>query len=233
MVKKILLSGLLTALFSSTFAMQVVPVKNNAQVKAKIANGDFTRIFVKGDRISDVKGIAGQFNYRLDRKAGQIYIAPTEKYKDQPFNVFLTTENGKNYQMLLLPIPIPADAIELKPPVFKSHVAKIWERETAYVNALTTLIRDMMRGNSPEGYSVNRVKNPTVQRLGSVATLRLVEIYSGDHLRGTVYVIHNLINKPIRLADAQLYRPGARAIALQDEVIPAHGQSRLFMVVSQ
>ena len=81
MLKKVLSISLIASLAfvglfifkAEAFATQVVPIKNNSLARVKISDHDYTRIFVEGDRISDVKGVAGQYNLRRDSRQGDIY----------------------------------------------------------------------------------------------------------------------------------------------------------------
>ncbi len=232
MIKRWIVSSLLLSLTVPAWAIQLVPIHNNGQAKVNIAAAEFTRIFVNGDRINDVKGVSGQYRLQANKISGQIFIAPSEQHKQSPMTIFITTEHGRTYQLRLLPKPIPADSIELDPPMIKSPQAKSWEEGSAYLHALTTLLVDMYRDHAPEGYSVKSIRQSSHQWLGNVANVTLLKMYVGDHLRGNVYVVKNVMTTPLTLTEQQVYRAGARLVALQQHVIPALGSTKLFMVMS-
>lgn len=216
-----------------SFAAEIVQVQNNASAKVTISNHDFTRIFIPGDRISNVKGVEGQYNLHKDSTSGDIYIAPTEKYQNKPFNVFLSTENGKNYQLTLLPKKVPAESVELFAPGNANPQAVAWEASSSYIQSISALMKDMYNDDTPDGYNYLRVSNAKPAPLGDIATVTLVQSYYGDHLKGNVYLVKNITKQDIRLSESQLYKNGSRAIALEDQVIPVGGETRLFMVVNK
>ena len=63
---------LLFVFFSSvSYGMQIIEVGDNERMSAKISSSNLTRIFIDGDRISEVKGNAGEYLLNTDNKKGR------------------------------------------------------------------------------------------------------------------------------------------------------------------
>lgn len=227
---KILVGTLLLGLVSSSFAVQSFNVDNNSKVTLKISNADYNRIFVAGDRISDVNGVKGQYNLKVDNKQGQIYISPSQTNQTTPFNIFITTESGNNYQLQLIPLPMPAATVELKPLLLKNPAAKAWEENSPYKTAIIKLQTAMYNYTPLAGYSIRVIKKCRTKPLGDIAAIKLQIMYIGDHLRGNLYEITNRTSHTLRLRETQLYRPNALAIGLETRYVEPHGKTRLFVI---
>lgn len=221
----------LSLLTTTAFALQTKVVSDNQMVTATVSEKDKTRIFVSGDRISSIHGTPNAYVYKNDDVNGQVYLMPTVAYQKQPFSLFITTENGKNYSLKLNPVDQAADSIMLKPNIDHSE-AKHWESASGYNQAVVELIRYMVNGVSPEGYGVNQSNNAKPFFLGSIATLNLKTTYNGVYFKGEIYELHNLTNKPITVTETEFYRPETRAITLEQHTIPPHGTTTLYGVMS-
>ena len=115
MAKTVFLILLQLIFLPPAIALQVHTAGNHQTVKARIAAADLTRIFVAGDRIETVRGLAASFFMTRDEKAGAIFIRPQPLFQHRSFSLFLATEHGLDYTLHLEPVMMAADNIELKP----------------------------------------------------------------------------------------------------------------------
>src|SRR5574338_1635389 len=116
MVKKIIVTLLVYFLgWTGVFALQIKAVKDNMTVPVKISARELSRVFVENDRIQSTRGLNGAYELTKDEKSGSIYVKPTPFYANKAFNLFITIEYGHTYNLLLTPLNIPAENIELKP----------------------------------------------------------------------------------------------------------------------
>lgn len=233
MSKQLYLICLLVLLNTNiAYALQTKIVADNETITAYIAKSELTRIFVAGDRIKHVRGIEGVYTYQNDNEQGAIFIKPTVSYTKQPFSLFITTEYGKNYMLLLVPKETTADSIMLVPKDSNKPQAKKWEEFASYEHTLVRLIVAMVNNTIPEGYAVNHITKVKRLALKDMAYLQLITTYQGNYLRGEVYKLQNHLTKSITIAEQDLYRPTTRAIAISQHVIPPKKTTYVYLVMS-
>jgi type-F conjugative transfer system secretin TraK len=218
------------ALAQSCFALQTISIADNQTKNITIAANELTRIFIKEDRIQNVRGLEGAYILTKDTALGQIYIKPTPPYQAKPFNLFITTEKGQNFNLFIVAAGIPGQDIELKSTT-PSKEAELWEVNSEYSQILVKLIVSMANSEAPAGYSVIYPDKKTkVIKYGNL-TLKLQKRYLGKHLYGEVFLIQNNRCHPVTVEEKMFYQNGARAIALLNLTIPAEGQTMLFRVM--
>lgn len=93
-------------------AKQNKVVYDGSELAVSISIDQLTRIKIAEDRISSVKLNQGELELLEDTKLGDVYIKPTSSRMSQ-ISVFITTEKGRTYKLLLIPKKIPAEQIFL------------------------------------------------------------------------------------------------------------------------
>jgi len=183
MFKTCLYSLLMTSvLISTSFALQVKPVKDNQTVMVKVSAKELSRVFVSGDRILNVRGLDGAYELKRDDNLGEIYVQPTIYYQHKAFNLFITTEKGHTYNLFLTPLDVPAESIEIKPQSPSLKLADRWEKNSPYGQTIIELMGYMSNGDHPEGYAVVSLGKIKPKKLASCLTMQLLTIYRGNHL---------------------------------------------------
>lgn len=233
-MRKTIISVIACLITLPCFALQIKHVKDNETVNAYVAQKGKTRVFVEGGRIASLHGTPNAYVYKNDDVHGQVFIIPTVPYQHKPFSLFITTETGKTYGLKLNPRNTLSESIMLQPKIDNSK-AVTWETASTYNNAIVNLIRYMANGVSPEGYEViNIAKNSKnkIYYLGNIAEIKPLAIYNGVHLRGEVYQVINRLNRSITVTETEFYRPGTRAIAIDQHTLPPYGKTYLYGVMS-
>ena len=228
MFKKILITFILFYLNYPAFALQVKHVKDNQTVSAKISTKELSRIFVSNDRIQATRGINGAYELMKDEQQGMVFIKPTAFYGNRPFNLFVTTEHGHTYNLLLIPMNIPAESIQLKPMSPTIRLAERWEKNSPYVDMLIQLMNSMVNEKRPDGYAVIPVEGKTYRF--PEFTMQLVTVYKGNHLQGEIWCIKNCTKKSLYLKPNQFFQSNTRAIALESEKLTAGEETYLYKV---
>lgn len=228
MVKLLSLTFMLLLLSGTSFAVQIKPVKNNQSVSAKISSSELSRIFVINDRIQATRGINGAYDIIKDEKQGMIFIKPSPYFANRPFNLFVTTEQGRTYNLLLMPMKIPAATIELKPLTPSIKLADHWERNSPYVETLIQLMNGMVNDKQPDGYVVIPVEGK-ISRFPSF-TMQLVTVYRGNNLQGEIWRIKSCVRKTVSIKPNEFFQRNTRAIALQDETLSSGSETYLYKV---
>ena len=137
----------------SCFALQTVSISDNRTQKITVSAQELSRIFVKDDRIQNVRGLEGAYILTKDAVQGQIYIKPTPPYQATPFNLFISTENGRNFNLFVTATEISGQDIQIKPST-PSKAVEDWEKSSEYSQILIKLITSMINGEDLSGYSI-------------------------------------------------------------------------------
>jgi type-F conjugative transfer system secretin TraK len=185
-------------LFSSeSGALQVYPVRNHQTVSAKIAAFDLTRVFIAGDRIESVRGLDGAYQMIRDEKAGAIFIRPQTLFQHQQFSIFLATEQGNDYTLVVTPVATRADNIELKPKASdidntENHeVRDEIKTPMPWVQTLVADTRAMTRNELPEGWVRIENKNLNEKHPAHNVAMRPQQFWEGDGMRAEIWTINN------------------------------------------
>ena len=228
---RILLIFILATFFSGAYALQLKSVKDNEAVLAKISSKDLSQIFVLNDRILNTRGINGAYELIKDEQQGVIFIKPSMAYQHKAFNIFLSTEQGHSYNLLLTPMDIPAENIELKPLSPANVQADRWERNSPYLETLIQLINNMENDLYPEGYAVIDINKCKANKITSNVTAELVTLYRGHHLQGEIWLIKNKGSETANLKLHNFFKNGIRAVAIEDEVLAGGDETYVYKVV--
>ena len=211
-------------------SLYVKSIADNQMVALVISNRELNRIFVANDRILAVRGIDGAYMLTKDENQGEIFIKPTPLYQGRPINLFITTEQGHNYNLLLAATNIPARTIELKP-ITGSKQAERWERNNNYNELIAGLIAAMVNDRIPDGYSVVVPGKNKPVNFGHIVVASNV-IYSGKYLRGEILSIENRSATTVYVEERQFYQLGTRAIAIFEHNLQPKSKTLLYRVMS-
>lgn len=225
--KIIVLSGCLILSFPA-YALQVRQAKDNQTISAKISAKELSRIFVTSDRIQATRGINGAYEIIKDDTQGMIFIKPSPYYANRPFNLFITTEIGRTYNLLLVPTDIPAETIEIKPKSPAIKIASKWEKNAPYVDKLIQLINAMVNEVEPQGYAVSEAATKPIKVKD--ISMELIAVYRGSQLQGEIWCIKNISRNTIHLSPSQFFDKTVRAIALEADMLPCGDEVYLYKV---
>jgi hypothetical protein len=153
---------LMAVFFCNTvFATQIRDVVGNDELLFEIAALELTRIAVENDYIASLQFANNVLEVKMDKKLGQAYVMPKST---DPINLFVTTQKGFVYKLLLNPSSIPATQIILKnkrtliSPDITNGIANDYERK------LTELVLGIQTNETPLQcvfYEMNKgVKSP-------------------------------------------------------------------------
>jgi len=230
MRKTVLFFVLIYIFAMPAFALQIKQIKDNQTVTANISSKELTRIFVEGDRIQNVRGVQGAYELTKDEKLGAVFIKLSPSYL-KTFNLFVTTESGQTYNLLLTPKDLPAESIELRPLSPVVSVAKRWERNSPYVETLIQLIHYMVNDIKPEGYAVIDFLKIKQKNLSPGLNMQLIRIYRGANLEGEIWQLKNACSKTLYLNKKDFFEHRVRAISLDKKVLHCNEKTYLYRVV--
>lgn len=151
----------------------------------------------------------------------------------KPFYVFISTEKGHYYVLLLTPNPsLHADIVLLKPKEAETAAAKAWENSETYPHTLIGLVTALIHQQAPSGYTQTVFKKPQEFSLGKTLILKRIERYTGDKLNADIYQVINHAHDKISLTEKEFYQPGDHAIYLQQSSLAPGQSTQLIKVIS-
>ncbi len=213
------------------FALQVKSIQDNKSVLIKISAKEQSRIFVYHDRIAVVRGLEGAYDLKKDDKLGDIYIQPTPYYQQRSFNLFITTEQGHTYNLLVMPLDVPSETIELKP-LSPSHlIASRWEKNSPYAETIIQLINAMVNDVNPDGYAVMNLGKVKPKKISNCLTMRLLTLYRGDKLQGEIWLVKNEGKTFTYLRSSDFYQGNVLGVSIQNEGLLPFAETYLYRVV--
>lgn len=228
MYRLLIIASLLIS--SSSYALDIKPIKDNASVDITVSDNSLNRIFVTNDRIIETYGIEGAYRIEKDEEQGSIYLIPTAYYKTKAFNLIIKTEHGHHYTLNVKPVDIKAATIALKPLSPAKEQAKKWEVGSPYENVIIALIKAMSIGKSPDGYAVIPLGNTQKPEVKSNLALMLKTIYRGDYLEGQIWSVKNMSKSDISLIYNNFHGHQVRAFYLDKTFLKSNEEATLYWV---
>lgn len=216
---------------SSTYALEIKHIGDNQTITAKISSTDVTRIFVKDDRISSVRGIKGAYTHENDEKNGEVYIQPTSEYQFRAFTILIDTEEGRHFTLLLTPVGSPSEALMLVPKGHSKDKVQRLETVSNYEFSIFEFIKNMRNHNMHNGYAPCVNKNEKYNFNNKVLA-QLHGVYKSQNYSGEIFTLTNVYDKPIRINEKIFYKPNTNAISLDSLVLRPKQSTYLYRVIS-
>ena len=209
------LLGITPVAFSDTsHPIQQIPFNEGDQLNVALSMVDANRLVVSHDLISAITCPANLCMTRQD-KTGSAYITLNTS---TAFTLFTVTESGRHFSLFVTPTKESGFTYEFMPHGKSDHAVH-WEEEGAYTDRLVSLLKDMMRGEVPEGYGYHEIPHADPSSFKNSASLALIAEYQGEHWRGEVYEIHNNAKKSLLLTPNGFYDASVKAVALSKQTL--------------
>lgn len=228
-MKRAVLMVIASFITQCIFAETIKTVTENNPVYATISKEEPTRIQVVGDRIQNVIHKSGLFALQENPTLGEIFITPTFIGDTKPINLYVITEKGRTYTLILSPKDIPASSVVLNPDDTNLE-ASDWERQTPWQQSIISLMKAMVQGKLLPGFQ--REVKASELAFDKGISLTQIEIYRGHLLQGEIYRVVNECSDPFVLTETRFYRPGVVAVLLEKNSIPAKGEAFVYVVTS-
>lgn len=237
-------AALLTS--SAAHALQVVDARDGVTVEASISVKEPTRIRLESGHITDVFGNVyssscgaassgtaqtpggapaqinplGEIVLECDRDKGEIYVKPVGS-SSKPVNLFVSSERA-TYTLLLKRSETPADTIVIRDktarqaPLPDSRVqAALSGKSPVHIRALKTLLIAMAADRVASDIRVEEVGRPV--QLWSESRFTLMRVYEGRGLIGEKYLLTNISEKPMVLAEQEFDRDDGTVLGVSIE----------------
>jgi type-F conjugative transfer system secretin TraK len=214
---------------NSCFALQTYQMIDHHQTQAMISQEQQNRITVSGDRIQQIFGADGMFDIQSDDERGQIFLKALPLQSFKPITITLITEAGLTQDLKLIPKPIEAQSILLKP---VRHLVPSPSKEQKVLELMRQLILEhRFLGQHLEGY-VKSSPHHMAQIKAKKFTLEPITYFKGSEhgLEGKIYTLVNTSQQPLILSESDLALKGHLAIYLAKRILLPKEKTKLFVV---
>ena len=196
-----------------------IPFVEGEQFNLALSGINFNRVFVEGEKITQLSYPAGAFTVDksdmadVDSKEGSVYIKPTF---DAPLTVFFTTDKGHHFSLTVKSTD-----------TFGKTVRFLAKRETAmkYVKAdipdvpkVDVAMESMKAGDIPKDFNVVRIK-PRPFYVNKAIKVSLEKQYRGEGLTGYVYRLENKSTHDMKLTTSLFSHRKAESLSLSDDTL--------------
>jgi len=222
-----------SSLMNFAEAAQDVKVKDGESVKVTISSRDVTRVAFTGEnRIQKIWATEGFLEITPDLKTGEAYIVPLAG-SPAAFSFFVQDTNGATYTLVAQQADVPSETIMMQ--ASRRHIARTNHqnrslRNNTYIKNVKALMKAMATGMAIDGYTVDDVDIEVP--LWKETHIHLKAIYDGYDLVGEVYVITNISDEDMVLAEHEFldFGENTKATALERRHL-AKGESTFIYVV--
>lgn len=157
----------------------------------------------------------GEIVLECDRDKGEIYIRPVGQTPDgggKPVNLFISSAQA-TYTLVLRRSDTPADTIVIRDPAaHRASASTTRDAPTSssanHVRAMKAMLVTMASDRVPADIRVDEVGQPV--QLWAETKFSLMRRYEGRSLVGEKYLLHNLGNAVMVLAEQEFDRPDSK-----------------------
>jgi conjugal transfer pilus assembly protein TraK len=238
-----LLASLLAISPPAAFALQRIEARDGVSVEAAIALKEPTRIKIDGGAISDVFGNiystncgtpgaapllpngqaipavnpAGEVVLECDKDRGEIYVKPVGTGV-KPINLFVSSGKA-TYTLVLKRVDMPADTIVIvdrtPAPPSATGSRNVAGRAPSHERVLKAMLLAMASDEVAGDLRVEEVNQPV--QLWAEARFTLLRTFEGRDLSGEKYLLVNVSQAPMVLAEEEFDRDGGDVVAVSIE----------------
>lgn len=223
--RSLLLSSALL-ISAPSFALQIVDAFEGKTLFAKISANEPSRLSIDGGKIRRLKVDPNELTVEGDPENGQAFIYP--KAADKPVTVFVISDNGRTYTLVLQPVDAPTETVILRD--VNRHVVdgpKI-EKAGSYEKVIRSFIVGMASGHQPDGLDFE----PMQREFTLWENSRLIQTaqYSGRNFIGEKYTLYNTGKSVLRVAEQEFYRKGVIAVAVDVLTLDPGMSTQIYIV---
>lgn len=224
-------------------ALQQVEAADGVTVEALLSVKEPTRIRIDGSAITNVFGNiyssncggavaqqapgttgptapqvnpAGEVVLECDAEKGEVYVRPVGA-GGKPVNLFISSQHA-TYTLLLRRSETPADTIVIRdktPRQSKADTGSAAGRQTQHIRTIKAMLVAMASDRVPTDVRVEEVDRPI--QLWTEAKFSLIRLYDGRGLLGERYILTNVSNQDMVLAEQEFDRDGGGVLAVSVE----------------
>jgi len=232
MMHRMILSAMvLAALPFSANALQIKQTTDNGQITALVSAQEISRISLAKDRILMVNGDP-EVDITHDSETGDIYLKPVAVPLSKPINLFISTEKGFTYQLLLMPEKAPSEQIIIRnEDAFEgSGEAQTWESSSPFHATVIKILKAVIgETDLPAGYKKEVFRNENTDTHNHLLLSRKHAI-TGAALQGIALEVRNTGKTATTLNERDLYSPEQAAIYIPQRDLEPGAKTTVYLV---
>lgn len=221
-------------------AEQRVPADENKAYTVNISRNGISRVAIDGARIAEIKWLDGDIEIDQDAATGQVFVrALTRKTS----SVFVISENGHTYQLLMVPKAKNGDSIIIDYAAKINAQAKAQTASTPktpqpkavshgvaeYVRAIKQFMTAMMSGTAADqGYS-QEARYETVPLWQNTLFVKNKQ-YTAADMTGSVYSLSNTGTETLVIKEQEFYKPGVLAVSARKQILYPGEMTEVFVI---
>jgi len=211
---RVLLLIMLSSFSCEAHAAQILNVINpdTDLLTASISNYDSNRVRISGGYISSAAGPNnGVVSIETEDKQGQVFIRVNNSSK--PFTLFLTSEAGKNYSVLLKPRAMPGQSIIIKPRFEVKHSNQRPIGTTQRVSRIKRIIKSIANDDIPTHCELKE-KSITVPWWDKTLFQLFQQLDCGDWIADK-YLLTNQNKSELTITEQEFFHDGVIAVSIE------------------
>jgi len=164
-------------------AAQLRIAADNSEIHASISIREVNRISLEGDRIKSVAKAPVGYDVVPEPDTGDLYLVPSYgARKGRPVNMFITSERGFTYQLLLTPSDTPSEQLIIQGPKKRPLRTKpVAPRR----QAIAELMRGMINGDFMDRYRRRAAVLADLDHVSlRLVDFRVLEVWEGERFNG-------------------------------------------------
>ena len=213
------------------YSTQIIEVFDDAEISATISSSELNRIKIKGDRIKDVLTVDGKFYFEetVLSELGELYLKTTGSVVST-VSIYIHSELGKTYKMLLIPKKISGEQIFL--------IDKELEAETKikisddYAKEIADFVINMKTGSFSANYRTIHNLVRLKRKVGDKFRLSLKTKYTPkkEGFIGEVFEVENISKTASILKHSDFYREGVKAIRFSKQYLSSKEKGLIYII---
>lgn len=233
MKKLLIITIFFTNLFINySFAAQIKEVVDGSELVFNISNKDLNRIKIINDKILNIKHAEDELIISSIDELGESYIR-SARSDTELIAIYIITEKGHTYKLLLKPKSIPSTQIILK----NSEISPTLNNnlDIAVDNSEKIDILNLLKLMAGSNLKID--KNYVLSSSTGIffqskeIEVKKFMLYQSDNLTGLVLKLKNKTSEEIRIAEKTFYREGVKAIMMETNKLNPKSEIIVYIVL--
>lgn len=196
-----------------------IPFVEGEQFNLALSGINFNRVFVEGEKITQLSYPAGAFTVDksdmadVDSKEGSVYLKPAF---DAPLTVFFTTDKGHHFSLTVTSADTFGKTVRFMPK--RETAMKYVKADLPDASKVDVAMESMKAGDIPKDFNAVRIK-PRPFYVNKAIKVSLEKQYQGEGLTGYVYRLENKSAHAMRLTTSLFSHRKAESLSLSDDTL--------------
>lgn len=211
-------------------ALQVVEGVEGKTIFVKVSTRDLNRISIEGGKVRLVKSADDSMIMgSADAETGQALIRPLVK---DTFGIFVFSQSGRTYSLVLEPQDIPGESVIIREPVINKSISSNnrVDKAGSYESQIKYMVQALASELIPVG--IEEIRTWKEVRLWRGSSFALERTLRSQYWIGEQYKLINNSDESIVLSEEEFYVKGVMAVSVTKQSLEP-GESTLVYLVKR